>query len=283
MSVNSSSAIADETPVPSRTSVLEHAVPLAPAFEFIPRSLTYRCAGDVAYPQDGELLLWRFRPEWHLVSKDEAYARLSKAELARVKSHPNPALGKRFAVGRAVMREILAEMLGCAPGEVELSEDERGQLRLAQDDARQPVEIAIAYAGIWIVIGVSTTSVGLATRVPTLPDNAADGHADASNAPRRMRLNGSSVEMRSRVRHDSLTSGAGRPLLNADACVLQQDSASFVIDTVGAMRWHILDLPMPGTICAAAAVAQPLTRVLAFGWAGRDGRAIAGRASTADF
>jgi hypothetical protein len=281
MSANSSiaiAAIADETPVPSHPSSPARVdgadVAVVPELEFVPCSLAYRHAAGMVHPKDGELLLWRFRPEWHLVSKDEAYARLSKAELARVRSHPNPALGKRFAVGRAVMREILAHMVGCAPGDVELTEDERGQLRLANAGPREPIEIAIAYAGIWIVIGVSTSPLGLATRVPTLPDNAASGHPEATTRSRRTKAS-RSIETRSGVRHDSLTIAAGTPVLNADAHVLRQDSASFVIDTPGAMRWHILDLPMPGIISAAAAVAQPLTRVLAFGWAGRDGRTIA--------
>jgi hypothetical protein len=275
MSANSSIAIADT----SRSSGATRVEPQTPPFEFIPCSLAYGRVGEVSRPQEGELLLWRFRPEWHLVSRDDAYARLSKAELARVKSHPNPALGKRFAVGRAVMREILADMIGCAPADVELSEDQRGQLRLANRGMHEPVEISIAYAGIWIVIGVSTTPLGIATRVPMLPpDQSANGRVDAI-APQRRTKASRSIEMRSRVRHDSLTLAAGAALLRADAPALRQDTSSFVIDTAHDARWHILDLPMPGIICAAAAVAQPLTRVLAFGWAGRDGRAIAGRAS----
>jgi hypothetical protein len=272
---HSSSALAD----PSRSSGSTRVEPQTSACEFIPCSLAYGRAGGVSPPQDGELLLWRFRPEWHLVSRDDAYARLSKAELARVKSHPNPALGKRFAVGRAVLREIVADMIGCAPAEVELSEDQRGQLRLANTGAHRPLEIAIAYAGIWIVIGASTTPLGIATRVPMLPfDQTAKGHVDVV-APQRRTKASRSIEMRSRVRHDSLTLAAGAALLRADAPALRQDASSFVIDTAHDARWHLLDLPMPGIICAAAAVAQPLTRVLAFGWAGRDGRAIAGRAS----
>ena len=72
--------------------------------------------------------------------------------------------------GRAAMREILADMIGRAPAEVELVEDAQGQLRVANLGEREPIEVAIAYAGIWIVIGVSKSSLGLATSVPTLPD-----------------------------------------------------------------------------------------------------------------
>jgi hypothetical protein len=67
----------------------------------------------------------------------------------------------------------------------------------------------------------------------------------------------------------------GAQLMNADAHVLQQDAATFFVDAPDARRWQIIDLPMPGIISAAAAVAQPVTRVHAFGWMGRDGRAIA--------
>ncbi|HXZ09398.1 MAG TPA: hypothetical protein VEI25_15210, partial [Paraburkholderia sp.] len=59
---------------------------------------------DIVQPQPGELLLWRFRSEWRLMSRDAGYAHLSKAELTRVRNYPNPALRKRFAVSRAVLR-----------------------------------------------------------------------------------------------------------------------------------------------------------------------------------
>jgi hypothetical protein len=77
------------------------------------------------------------------------------------------------------------------------------------------------------------------------------------------------------VRHASLTYAMGAQLLNADAHVLLQDAATFFVDTPDARRRQIIDLPMPGIISAATAVAQPVTRVHAFGWTGRDGRPIA--------
>lgn len=265
MPFNSSVALADETAAPSRSVRPVHAVRFAPEFEFIPRRLAYRHAAGVPLPKDGELLLWRFRPEWQSIPKDAAYACLSKTEQARVRSHPYPALAKRFVVGRAVMREILADVIGCAPGEVALKDDEDGQPRLVRDGACGPIEIAIAYAGIWIVVGVSSSPLGLATSVPTLPDNA-PGEPALALPP---------LETRSRVRHASL-SAAGAGVLSADAAVLRHDASPFFVDTAGPLRWQVLDLPMPGIICAAAALARPVTRVHAFGWMGRDGRVVAG-------
>jgi len=276
MSSDSSIANLEETGRPTRSPSSAQTIRPAAELRFIPCRLAYRQAAGVAYPNDGELLLWRCRSEWHFLSKDAAYARLSQAELARVKSHPNPALGKRFVVGRAAMREILGDMMGCAPGEVELVEDAHGQLRVANVGSREPVEIAVAYAGIWIVIGVSRSALGLATSVPTLPDNAASGH------PEDMRLSssngkkaGRSIETRIQVRHASLAAAMGTPLSSADTHALQQNAATFFVDAPDARRWQIIDLPMPGIITAAAAVAQPVTRIQAFGWMGRDGRAIA--------
>lgn len=275
MPSDSSIANVDEADSLARPSGSTQTIRRAAELEFIPQRLAYRLAADVAYPNDGELLLWRCRSEWHFVSKDAAYARLSQAELARVKSHPNPALGKRFVVGRAAMREILGDMIGCAPAEVDLVEDAQGQLRVANVGEREPIEIAIAYAGIWIVIGVSKSPLGLATSVPTLPDNAASGHPDGDTASSRRQKMSRSIETRSHVRHASLTYAMGVQLMNADAHVLQQDAATFFVDAPDARRWQIIDLPMPGIISAAAAVAQRVTRVHAFGWMGRDGRAIA--------
>lgn len=271
MSSDSSCANLDETAPPSTSAQAVHP---AAELEFIPRRLAYRQAAGVAYPKDNELLLWRCRSEWHFLSRDAAYARLSQAELARVRSHPNPALGKRFVVGRAAMREILADMVGCVPAQVELVEDARGKLRVANVGEREPIEIAIAYAGIWIVIGVSRSLLGLATSVPTLPDNAQNDRRDDTTSPHRKKVS-RSIETLSQVRHASLTAGMGAPLLNVDPRMLRQDVATFFVDAPDTRRWQILDLPMPGIISAAAAVAQPLTRVLAFGWAGRDGRTIA--------
>jgi hypothetical protein len=275
MPSDSSIANVDEAGSLARPSGSTQTIRRAAELEFIPQRLAYRLAADVAYPNDGELLLWRCRSEWHFVSKDAAYARLSQAELARVKSHPNPALGKRFVVGRAAMREILGDMIGCAPAEVDLVEDAQGQLRVANVGEREPIEIAIAYAGIWIVIGVSKSPLGLATSVPTLPDNAPSGHPDGDTASSRRQKMSRSIETRSHVRHASLTYAMGAQLMNVDAHVLQQDAATFFVDAPDARRWQIIDLPMPGIISAAAAVAQPVTRVHAFGWMGRDGRAIA--------
>jgi hypothetical protein len=177
--------------------------------------------------------------------------------------------------GRAAMREILADMIGRAPAEVELVEDAQGQLRVANLGEREPIEVAIAYAGIWIVIGVSKSSLGLATSVPTLPDNAASDHPEGETASFRREKMPRSIETRSEVRQASLTYAMGAQLLNADAHVLQQDAATFFVDTPDARRSQIIDLPMPGIISAAAAVAEPVTRVHAFGWMGRDSRAIA--------
>ncbi|MDC6133989.1 hypothetical protein PPH41_40810, partial [Burkholderia gladioli] len=65
-------------------------------------------AEDAAQPlRDGELRLWLLRPEWQLLSKEDAFARLSPFERKRAKCFPQPAIGKRFAVGRAVLRGIL--------------------------------------------------------------------------------------------------------------------------------------------------------------------------------
>ncbi|MCX4161494.1 MULTISPECIES: 4'-phosphopantetheinyl transferase superfamily protein [Paraburkholderia] len=256
-----------------RRETPRHAIYRVPDLAFLPQRLAWRRPEGDPLPPAGELLLWRVRPEWQVVSKEAAYMRLSKAELARVKNHPNPALGKRFAVGRAVLRGVLAQMLDCAPTDVALTDNPLGQPVLA-DIHRAGIEVQVAYAGVWIMIGISASPFGLGTRLP-LPTDEIDidtGNGTFTAALKERTTIAHSIALRSHVRHASLLAAAGKPLLDADANVLRQESAAFFVDTGEAGRWHVLDVPMPGAICAAVAAAQPVTRVHAFGWAGPDGR-----------
>ncbi|MGH8778247.1 4'-phosphopantetheinyl transferase family protein [Paraburkholderia sp.] len=265
-----------------RRSSVRHAIYRVPDLAFLPQRLVWQRPDGVAPPIAGELLLWRFRPEWQAISKDTAYTRLSKAELARVKNHPNRALGKRFAVGRAMLRGVLSEMLDCAPADVALSDDAHGQ-PVFIDAHRERIRMQVAYAGVWIVIGLATTPLGFGTRLPSPAHDEADGvDGPLAAAPLARTPLAQSIELRSRVRYASLLAATGEPLVDADTHALCQDTAACFVETgdasdaEGSTRWHILDVPMPGTIHTAVAVAQPVTRIQAFGWASPDGRIDAG-------
>ena len=264
----------DGTSSGARNRAARQAVPRFPGIEFVPRNLARPVSADVVQPQSGELLLWRFRPEWQAISRGDGYTRLSNAELARVRNHPNPALGKRFAVSRVVLREILSGITDCPPDDVELADDAQGRPRLLRAGQPSPLSIAVAYAGIWILVGVSTSAIGLATHVPTLSDSrgaALSARTRTVAQPTTKNL----ADVQSRVRHASLVDAAGKVMLDADDQLLCRSDKDFVVDTPEGRHWHILDLPMPGAICAAAALAQPISRIHAFGWIGRDGWLLA--------
>ncbi|MEX3526049.1 MAG: hypothetical protein VB143_00585 [Burkholderia sp.] len=195
---------------------------------------------------EGELRLWLLRPEWQLLSKEDAFARLSPFERKRAKCFPQPAIGKRFAVGRAVLREILGGMLGVPPQSLELADQESGRVTLGSPAVAQPPEIAVAYAGIWILIGVSTQPLGLATAFSV-------GEAVDPDQQHRIRL--------ASVAHAAGTlSAAGylsQPL---------EAHAHRVHNTHDAGSWRVLDLPMPGRQCVAALAAREIREVQASGW-----------------
>ncbi|MDE1179056.1 hypothetical protein [Paraburkholderia sp.] len=233
----------------------------SPELEFVSRRFQTRIPSGLARPAPTELQLWRFRPEWRAMSREAGYDCLSKAELARIRNTPNPVLGKRFAVGRAVLREILAGIEGCPASDIALSEGVGGRLKLTGDHA--PLSISIAYAGIWILAGISTRPLGLAASMPGVNPPTVD---EIDSIERH-------VELRSQVRHASLVDAAGTPgglaIVAADSHTLSIDDPIVRIDTPHAGHWQVLDLPMPGAIYAAAAVTYPVRRVTAFGWGDR--------------
>jgi hypothetical protein len=115
-----------------------------------------------------------------------------------------------------------------------------------------------------------SASLGLAAGVPAPSQSRAAVHSISA-----VTIAGAAIsdpsDIRSHVRYASLLDAAGEPVLDADNAILRQNNTAFFVDTPHAGRWHVLDLPMPGAICATVAVSQPVTRVHAFGWIGRDG------------
>jgi hypothetical protein len=114
---------------------------------FIPHRLTFRPAAGLSIDDRETVLLWRFRPEWHHLTRNAGYASLSKAELARVRHHPNPGQARRYAVARAGLREILPGLAGCAASGVPLHEDGNGRPGLSYPAGC--LSIATTWAGIW--------------------------------------------------------------------------------------------------------------------------------------
>lgn len=239
---------------------------------FSPHRLTRQYPSWIDVPRPGELHLWRFRSGWLPVSIQEGEQWLSEGERERARLNPNSALARRFVGGRVVLRWIVANLFDMAPHEVQFIDGpaDRASVQLAANG--QPVTIDIAYGGIWIAIAIASSSLGLGVTMPApggenvieevrrtsiWPPVAPDSHEG------RFRYAEESVQA---ARYTSLSNALKRPSIEISPHALRDNAVATFVDLPGAGRWHIVDVPMPGKIRAAVSVAQPVTRIQAFGW-----------------
>lgn len=248
---NSANALqADQPARPAEAARTAHAIVNAAAPQFVSYPLTRHYPHSVAAPRAGELHLWRFRCEWLPVPVQEGETWISKGERERARLHPNSALRKRFISARVVTRWIVANLFDCEPHEVDLQDDGNEKLRARHPHDGRGITIDIAYAGIWIVIGIASTTLGLSVVVPS-PGAALDEAQEAS---------------RERARYGSLCNALRYAPVDIDLDLLSSDATSCAFDLAEHGHWHVLDLPMSGKIRAAVAIAQPVTHVHAVGW-----------------
>ena len=239
---------------------------------FSPHRMTRHYPSWVEVPRPGELHLWRFRSGWLPVSIQEGDQWLSEAERERARLNPNSALRKRFVGGRVVLRWIVANLFNTTPHEVQLIDAPADQTSVQLTADGHPVTIDIAYGGIWIVIAMASSALGLGVTMPApggenviaevrrtsiWPAAAADSHED------RFRYAEQSVQA---ARFSSLSNALKRPSIEVSPQALCDNAVATFVDLPSAGRWHIVDVPMPGKIRAAVSVAQPVTRIQAFGW-----------------
>ncbi|WP_176041986.1 hypothetical protein [Burkholderia stabilis] len=201
-------------------------------------------------PRPGELLLWRLRGEWQMMTSEQGHLCLSKAELRRARMHPNRAHGRRFAIGRAALRAILGTLAGRAADTLKLIERDSGHVAVADCDRLDGIDVVVGYAGIWIVIAIAEGSVGLGMA----QDSAfADPLA------------------RNRLRLDSLTDACGIGH-GATPRSLELSAEPFrEVVTPYAGNWCLLDIPLSGPACAATVAARHIARIHAVGWRGERG------------
>jgi hypothetical protein len=222
-----------------------------PAPEFVSHPLTHHFPRNLTAPHTGELHVWRFRCEWLPVPVQEGDTWISRSERERARLHPNAALRKRFVSARVVVRWIVGNLFGCAPQDVDLQNDGNEKLRAQHPRDGRGIVIDIAYGGIWIVIGVAAATLGLSVVVP---------------APRTAALDPTPEEARRHARFGSLCNALRYAPAELDTDVLPGDAALCTFDLAQHGCWQVLDLPMSGKIRAAAALAEPVTRVHTFGW-----------------
>jgi len=223
---------------------------IATATAFQCHPLTRSRPHNVVAPRTGELHLWRFRCEWLPVPVQEGDSWLSKTERERARLHPNAALRKRFISARVVVRWIVGHLFDCEPHAVDLHDEGNEKLRARHPRDGRGITIDIAYGGIWIMIGVAATTLGLSVVVPT-PGTAPDETPEAS---------------RRHARYNSLCSALRYAPVDIDLELLFSPTTTGAFDLAEYGRWHVLDVPMAGKIRAAVALAQPLAQVHTFGW-----------------
>jgi hypothetical protein len=239
--------------------------------EFSAHRMTRQYPSWIDVPRPGELLLWRFRCGWLPVSIQEGESWLSETERERARLNPNSALRKRFVAGRVVLRWIVANLLASAPHDVQFTDGHAEQPGVQLTPDGSTVTIDIAYGGIWIVIGVASAALGLGVAMPTPGEDALPDGARASIWPGgepehdddRVHCADESVQS---ARYSSLSSALKRPPVDVAPHALRENAAASFVDLPAAGRWHVVDVPMPGKIRAAVSVAQPVSRIQAFGW-----------------
>ncbi|HZZ12970.1 MAG TPA: hypothetical protein VFE79_19980 [Paraburkholderia sp.] len=175
---------------------------------------------------------------------------LSKNERERARLHPNAALRKRFVSARVVARWIVGNLFACEPRAVDLQDDGGEKLRACHPHDGYGITIDIAYGGIWIVIAIAPSLLGLGISVPS-----------PGAAPNLM-----AHHERGRVRYASLCNALRYAPDDVDMSLLCTEAAWCGFDLAQHGRWHVLDLPMGGEVRTAVALAQPVMTVHAFGW-----------------
>ncbi|MFM0046425.1 4'-phosphopantetheinyl transferase family protein [Paraburkholderia sediminicola] len=239
---------------------------------FAAHRMTRRYPSWIDVPRPGELHLWRFRCGWLPVSIHEGERWLSETERERARLNPNSALRKRFVAARVVLRWIIANLLDSAPHEVKFVNGPAEQPGVHIQPGGCPVTIDIAYGGIWIVIGIASTALGLGIEMPRPgSENIVPVEARASiwptgapdRRPDRFRYADESLQS---ARYSSLSNALKRPSIDVELQALRDNAVASFVDLLAAGRWHVVDVPMPGKIRAAVSVAHPITTIQAFGW-----------------
>jgi len=185
-------------------------------------------------PAPGEVCLWLVPSEFRFASASNIGNWLSPAERKRARLHPNSALGRRFGVARATLRLVLSHMLHCEPDQVGVEDEPGERIVVTHPLVEGTIHVDVAYSGIWIVIAVASTRIGLGLTVETIGAHDTDA---------RQLMWGEAARIgRLRAAHGTMHDDASPP------------------------DWRGLTLPMPGGICGVLVVDQPVARVQAFGW-----------------
>ncbi|WP_158938688.1 hypothetical protein [Burkholderia sp. S171] len=226
--------------------------------QFLPLRMNETLSLRPCTPATGEIFVFRFRSQWQRVSAHDSAQWLTQDETRRAALLPSPALRYRYISSRAVLRLAVARILGCQPDAVDLRDDAKGRM-VAQDATGETVLCAdIAYAGVWIMLGISASYLGLGTSLPSLASSQVLPSSD------------SLLFSNQRARDNSVLSAAGhRSAIDHSNLALSESVAALASVSKGE-PWYVFELPMPGQLCASVCSSKPLSTILAFGWSKRN-------------
>ncbi|WP_322013226.1 hypothetical protein [Paraburkholderia sp. J12] len=261
----------DPVQVPAKAvRTRRHPIYSTPAIEFVALPHHAPAPFRETLPAPGELYLWRYHAEWQAISHDDPRSCISRAEYQWAKHYPNSALAKRYLIGCAALRFALSPMLACTPKQLEFGSAREGRLALLHPEAGSKIQIHVAFTGVWVLIAVSNAAMGIGSATPGR--KTAEPNAAAPTPPHRHLIADSSpvaepaTETHWQARYASLSELAGRPQSHVDVAFFRQTGASSTADMNDGQQYHVLDLPMPGRMCSAIALAEPVWTVYASGW-----------------
>ncbi len=266
------------SPVPSDTPCAERSrddtAPIkradhSPPPQFVPLRMNETLSIDPCVPARGEVFVFRFRSQWQRISAHDAATWLTQDETRRAALLPSPALRYRYISSRAVLRLAVARLLDCAPDTVDLRDDTKGRL-LAQATGSDAVLCAdIGYAGVWIMLGISATHVGLGTSLPSFRSGSDDTNPPISDGSKGSNGFSAVAFGRQRARDNSMLSAAGYRS-SIDSARVSPFVERHTHELAAREPWYVFDLPMPGQLCASICSAAPLNIIHAFGWSKRN-------------
>jgi 4'-phosphopantetheinyl transferase len=83
---------------------------------------------------------------------------LSAPERVRFESYTNQVVARRYAMGRAVLREIVGCAIGAAPGTLPIHEGVHGKPALGREASVRPLWFSVAHCEDLVVVALSRTS-----------------------------------------------------------------------------------------------------------------------------
>lgn len=86
---------------------------------------------------------------------DRAVAMLSRAERQRFSAYTNGVVARRFAVGRAILREMLGALQSTLPSLVRLTDGEFGKPALVRNAGKAPLWFSVAHCDDLLLVALS--------------------------------------------------------------------------------------------------------------------------------